>query len=282
MLFQGGKIMKVKRIIAFLIGTALLGTILYLYFGFNGSFLVKLYVNSCAQDYIEETYQNEQLNIDEVVYNFKDGLYYVKVSKPNSQDIHFSISYTWNGTRRYDEYENMVLSKWNTMTRLDMEYRDLVQEVLTKQDFPLPITDIAYGDLQEMEDAVKYVNNKNLYTPFGIDTKSLKIDGHYDIKELGKIAGVLTLYVEDEEVSIDKATQYLILLKDYMDKNNIPFYAVDFVLQKPNRNEESINLIKFLYKDIQGEDLKKKVEENYQKTQQYYHEWDQEKDAGRV
>ena len=43
-----------------------LGTILYLYFGFNGSFLVKSYVNSCAQDYIEETYQNEQLNIDEM------------------------------------------------------------------------------------------------------------------------------------------------------------------------------------------------------------------------
>ena len=99
--------------------------------------------------------------------------------------------------------------------------------------------------------------------------------------DLGKSYGHIILYVEDEDVSMNRASEILIDVKNILDNKNIEFYAIDFTLEKPLKegisinNEKSISVQQFLYEDIYEKELIERMEKAAYNLQQYYKEQDE-------
>lgn len=279
--FQGGIIMKIKRWIAFGIGTLLIIMLLWIYGSFNGLITSKLWVKHCANGYIQEHYKEYDFQLNEVNYNFKDGLYNAKIVSPTSEDSTFSLAYDWTGKLIWNSYEENVIEKWNTMQRIDMQYRKYSDQVIVSKDFPFSDSEICFGSIQWKDEIETMRDGTLLYEPFGLDKTQIKLDQQFDSNELGREAGYLVIYVQDDEVSIKKAASLLLELKTYMDQRKVLFHAVDFHLQKTSsghqESSERIDLIKFMYKDIKAEEIDKKIEKCLTITKQYYEEKDHEK-----
>ena len=116
---------------------------------------------------------------------------------------------------------------------------------------------------------------------YGINLGELELDKNYDINEMGKEYGHIVFYAQDEEISIKRASEILLDIKNILDKNNISFYAIDFTLEKHgegnekvNTNDKSISIEEFLYEDIYEEGLENRMEESSDKLQEHYKEQD--------
>ena len=98
---------------------------------------------------------------------------------------------------------------------------------------------------------------------------------------MAKTAGHIIFYAQDDEISFKKASEILLILKEFLDKADVPFYAVDFVLEKPRNEDETpnqdgtrINTANFLYRDIYEEGLDKRLEQEHNALMDYYKEQD--------
>lgn len=100
---------------------------------------------------------------------------------------------------------------------------------------------------------------------YALYTEDLVLDQIYDIREFGKAAGHLVLYVYDEDVSIEKATEILLEVKHLMDAGGVSFHAIDLVLEYPKpeddspRKEGRVETMEFLYDDIYEEGLVERI-----------------------
>ena len=108
----------------------------------------------------------------------------------------------------------------------------------------------------------------------------VELDKKYDIRELAKKAGYLIIYVEDDTVTVERAAEVLLELKEVFDRRNVPFYAIDFVLEYPRKEEGGttkegrINVEGFLYSDIYEEGLVERVRIADEELNAYYEEQD--------
>ncbi|SCG99321.1 YfjL-like protein [Romboutsia sp. 1001713B170207_170306_H8] len=251
-------------------GLAFLLIIVILYFanGLLGNPISKTVANNVSKEYIAKNYQNMKLNLSNASYSFKTGDYYVQVKSPISKDTHFSLTISPLGKIIGDTYESDVLGKFNTLTRIDKIYNDKVNNVIESKEFTYK-SDIYFGELSEDM----------------LDRNKLELDKDYNLYELGKKAGHIVLYIQDEDVSFKKASEILLDIKSMLDKQSVSFYSIDFTLQKP-RNENGelssddsyISVEKFLYKDIYEEDLENRVLKSYEDLQKYYKEQDLKKE----
>ena len=160
-----------------------------------------------------------------------------------------------------------------------MEYRALVDEVVEAPDYPFS-TFIAYGDLKvgfqhpDVEVGVPY------WPENYVILDKVELDKKYDIRELAKTAGYLVIYVEDELVTMERAAEVLLQLKELFDQRNVPFYAIDFVLEYPRKEEGGnikegrVNVEGFLYSDIYEEGLVERIRSADEKLNAYYEEQD--------
>lgn len=128
----------------------LIGGILWFANAFVGNPVSKILANRNAEKYIEETYQDMELEINKATYNFKDCKYNVHVKSSTSIDTHFSLGISSTGNIIWDSYENYVLNKFNTWQRLDSQYRKMVDNIFESEDFPYE-SDIGYGSLKLKE-----------------------------------------------------------------------------------------------------------------------------------
>ena len=101
---------------------------------------------------------------------------------------------------------------------------------------------------------------------------------------MGKKYGHIVFYADDEDVSIKRASEILLDIKNILDERDVSFYAIDFTLEKPrkedeeNQNEKTINIQEFLYSDIYENGLENRIKENSQKLEKYYEEQDKIKE----
>lgn len=234
--------------------------------GFAGNPVSKMLVNQAAQKYVTQHYADLDLTMNKAVYNFKDGKYHVNVKSKTSVDTHFSIAFSGTGKFIDDEYQDLVLSKWNTGQRLDDAYRKLADTVLESEDFPYD-SDIAFGEMMDK----------------GIETDDLVIDKDYDIKELGKTKGHIVLYVYSNTLDVPTLTQTLLDVKKLFDQKDVPFNTIDLTLRTPRSEEQkrndSIEILDFLYQDIYADGLQDRVQNNVDATKAYYQELDKQKNA---
>jgi len=232
-----------------------------------------------AEKHLEEMYEDTDFVIEKLGFNFKDTDYYAHIMSPSSEDSSFSLRIGMWGQLLLDTYESRVLAGENTRSRLYMEYRELVDTVLEAPDYPFT-TFIAYGDLQIGFAPVGVDMEEDRYPEHYLILDKVELDKKYDIAELAKQAGCLVIYVEDEEVTIERAAEVLLELKELFDRKNVPFVSVDFVLEYPrkpeggNTKEGCVNVEGFLYSDIYEEGLVERVRVADEALNAYYEEQD--------
>ena len=246
---------------------------------FYGNPVSKLLASRNAEKYITENYSDTDFEIGKTDYNFKTGNYYVRVVSPSSADSSFTLFAGSNGKIGYDSYENAVINKWNTATRINNDYREAVEKVISSEDFPY-FTDIGFGDIEfSSSDAPADAG----VSDYAIDTRELVLDKIYDINELGARAGHLTIYVYDEAVNCDRLAEILLDIKKIMDEEAVSFYVIDCVLESPRAedglplNDDRIEVMTFTYDDIYEEGLAERVRESDERAKAYYAALDAEK-----
>lgn len=271
---------KGTKIIAGIGAFILIGVILFFTSAFVGNPISKFLANRSAKIYIEETYPDMELESEKAIYSFKNGEYYVYVKSAISRDTHFALGITSTGEIRRDTYKDDVLSKFNTWGRVNSEYIDMINTILKSDGFPYE-SHIDYGNIKLKE--------KDMYRDFGlvygVSLEELELDKIYDIKELGKTSGNIVLYIEDEEVNVERASEILIHIKDIFDEKDIPFYAIDFSLEEPKKVDDKkfedrrrFNVGEFLYSDIYEEGLVERLEKSAKDLQEYYEKEDSKKE----
>lgn len=262
---------KVLRIIAAVIGLGIIGGILWFANAMMGNPISKAIVKHRSRQYIEAVYSDLEPEIEDPFYSFKTGDYLVRVKSPVSVDTHFHMYFTLLGKMRYDSYEEDVPGGWNTCQRLEDAYRELTDTITESEDFPYG-DNIAYGRL-------------NFYhgegdAEWGLLREDFELDGEYDIRELGRQAGELTIYAYDDTVTVERAAEILLEIRQIFDEEDIGFYAIDFVLQLPKPEEgpypeePRINVNDFLYADIYEEGLAGRVQAAHDALEAYYAEQD--------
>ncbi|MBQ8633462.1 MAG: hypothetical protein IJ420_07630 [Lachnospiraceae bacterium] len=232
-----------------------------------------------AEKHLEEVYGGTDFEIEKIGFNFKDTDYYAHIKSPSSEDSSFSLRIDMFGNLMLDTYESRVLTGNNTQNRLYMEYRALADTVLEAPDYPFT-SFIAYGDLHVGFWPADVELPADYYPEHYYIIEELVLDKKYDIRELAKKAGCLVVYVEDDVVTVERAAEVLLELKEVFDRKNVPFYSIDFVLEYPRKpeggttKEGRVNVEGFLYSDIYEEGLVERVRMADEKLNAYYEEQD--------
>lgn len=239
---------KILKITTFLTATTLtLGT-LWFANGLLGNPISKHLAKTSAEKYMIETYGDTDFILDEVKHDFKTGRYYAKISSPSSIDSYFSFDINLFGEVQRDYYESNVLDGYNTFIRCKEGYHELVNEVFLTTDFPYE-SDLKYGSFENTE----YLMN------------SLELDQEFDYVELGKTYGEITFYTKSEDVTLEKASEILLGIREIFDEKEVYFYQINFILENLLPDEDksfersSIYIYNFLYDDIYKEGMLERV-----------------------
>ena len=269
---------KITSIICWTVCIVFACTAVWFLCAFFGNPVSSALAKSTAQNFLKENYPNADFEISKVSYDMKSGGYHVNVASHTSVDSHFIIY--CDGLGRYnDDTSHCMNDGSNTYSRLHKQYWDLVREKLPYEHFDI---DIGHGDLRvagvfeiysyvdKNGERIHYTLNKD----YGLDMSALVSDREYDIIALGREHGSLCVDIIDEEVTVDRAAEILLELKNLLDEQGLPFHAIDFTLCAP-RNENgqkvgpSIRLVEFLYSDIYAEDLVERVQANWDISQEH-------------
>ena len=248
---------KTIRMIGILIIAVLLIFCGWIANGLFGNPVSALLASRGLHQYIERTYAHLCLDIDRFGYNFKTGGYFAYLVDDNSPDTAFYIDMDMLGHVQHDTYDTWVTEKRNTEQRVQEQYRTLVNSVLDSSDFSYQ-SDIKGGMLDFEQD--REVGDPKDYG-YAISKDVLVLDKVYykdEILELGRQAGILTIYVMDDSVTAERAAQIMLHIKALFDEAEIPFYRMDFVLRYPRPEEES----HWPEEDIRAEILYKDLYEN--------------------
>jgi len=273
---------KWLKIAAFLAALLIIVGICWFANALVGNPVSKWLATRTTEQHLEEVYADTDFIIERVGFNFKNTDYYAHIMSPSSEDSSFSLRIDMWGNLLMDTYEDRVLSGRNTEDRLFREYRALTDTVFESPYYPFS-TFICYGKLGVSFTASAIELGKELPDAGYVVLDEVVLDKKYDIRELGALAGYLVVYVEDEEVTIERAAEVLLELKQLFDTENVPFYAIDFVLEYPrvpeggNSKEGRVNVEGFLYADIYEEGLVERVREADAELNAYYEEQDAKK-----
>lgn len=266
---------KAVKILAFTVGFILIAVFIFFANAFMGNPVSKLLATQTAKKHISTVYAGTDYYIERVRYNFKFSSYYALIKSPSSIDTEFSLSISMLGELKYDGFE-AVQRKTTTAHRLESEYRELADTVFNSQDFSYN-DHISFGTLEIYEKSL--IDNPDVddVPSYAIVQDDLVLDKIYDIKELGRQAGHLTIYVESNDVSIENAASIMLGIKSIFDEKAIPFKAMDFVLQYPKptegkRPEYQINVADFMYDEIYEDGMSERVEKADKALNAYYSE----------
>ena len=269
---------KVLKIAAFVFAIALIVGVCIFANALVGNPISKALATNTAEKHLEENYADRDFEIERVTFSFKDGYYHAFVYSPSSIDSEFNILVDMWGKLRYDTYEDRVLSGGNTADRISRDYRATVDKVLDSQAFPYN-EHIGYGDF----DFYPREHLKEHTLPeYALITEDLTLDAFYDVNELGAKHGILTIYIEDNTVTVERLSKILLDIKTIFDNAGVKFYMIDCVLEYPKpedgkRREERVEVMNFLYTDIYEEDMVERVKASDEAARAYYAEQDAEK-----
>ena len=274
---------KILKVLALILAIVLIIGIGLFANALVGNPVSKFLATKGAEEHLAKNYGDKDFVVEEVTYDFKTGGYYARVTSPTSIDSHFSLSFDWLGKLIIDSYEE-VTSGWNTAYRIGEEYRKEVDKVFENNEFPF-FMHISHGDI---EFTSKEYGEDSSRPDYAIYKETLEIDGIYDIDELGKKAGKLTVYIYDNDVTEENLAEILLNIKSVFDKSGVTFYAIDCVLEKSKpeasadgsvpKDPPRIEVLNFLYSDIYENDLMERVKDSNKKAIEYYEEQDKIKE----
>ncbi len=266
---------KLLKIAALLLALALIAGVCMFANSLVGNPISKMLATKTAERYLEENHPGKDYQLDGVTFSFKLTCYYAYFSSPGSPDSSFSLMLGMDGKIIHDYYENNVLTGWNTARRLSDEYRAAVGKVLDNPAFPYHI-DIGYGDLEFI--SAEYQGAPEV-PDYALVTNDLKLDGIYDINELGAKAGKLTVYIWDDTVTVERLARIMLDMKRMLEDAGVRFYMMDCVLQYPKPEEgewkqDRVEVMDFLCADIYEEGMIERVLAANEAAREYYDEKD--------
>lgn len=268
---------KVLKIIALIVAIALIIGVASMANALNGNPISKMLARRAANGYLEENYPNTDYYIEDLGFSFKFTGYYAHVRSVSSMDTQFSLEIDMYGHVFWDTYES-VTGGFVTARRIDQEYRTLCKQVFESAAFPY-MSDIASGSLeiypQQDVDDPAIIEIPDYY----IVQEDLSLDHIYDPRELGAQAGRLVVYVDSDTITYEEAARILLDIRALFDNANIPFRAIDFVLEAPlpeegPRTEDDIRIEDFRYEDIVEEGLADRIAEAHAELMAHYAELD--------
>ena len=268
---------KVLKIIALIIAIALIVGICWVANGLNGNPISKMLAKKAANEYLEENFSDTDYYIEELGFSFKFSNYYAHVRSVTSIDTQFTLHIDMLGNVYFDTYES-VTGGFVTARRVEQEYRELTNQIFENPSFPYP-SDIGYGTLEIYPQEALDDPDVNDIPDYALVQQDLILDQIYDIRELGRQAGHLIIYVESETISFELAAQIMLDIRAEFEKANIPFRAMDFVMQLPlpeegPRPDEEVRVKDFRYEDIYQENLIDRIKAAHEELETYYAEQD--------
>ena len=268
---------KVLKIIALIIAIALIVGICWVANGLNGNPISKMLAKKAANEYLEENFSDTDYYIEELGFSFKFSNYYAHVHSVTSMDTQFTLHIDMLGNVYFDTYDS-VTGGFVTARRVEQEYRELTNQIFENPSFPYP-SDIGYGTLEIYPQEALDDPDVNDIPDYALVQQDLILDQIYDIRELGRQAGHLIIYVESETISFELAAQIMLDIRAEFEKANIPFRAMDFVMQLPlpeegPRPDEEVRVKDFRYEDIYQENLIDRIKAAHEELETYYAEQD--------
>lgn len=268
---------KVLKIIALVIAIALIVGVCWFANALNGNPLSKMLAEKAVVAYLAENYAHTDYYVEKLAYSFKFGNYYAHIRSEASMDTQFTLYIDMIGNVYFDTFDD-VLRGAITARRLEQEYRDLTDQIFENPAFPYP-SDIGYGTLEIYPREALDDPNVNDIPDYALVQQDLVLDQIYDIRELGRQAGHLIIYVERDTISFELASQIMLGIRTEFDKANIPFRTMDFVLQLPlpeegPRSDEEVRVEDFRYEDIYQENLIDRIKAAHEELEAYYAEQD--------
>lgn len=264
---------KSVKIVLILLLLLLLGIVGFFAVAFFGNPVSYLLASNGAELFLKYQCSDTDYTILKSGYNFKDGNYYARMTSPSNIDGDFTMYMNGWGQYKYDTYDS-VTDGWNTYHRLESDYRELVKTVLEREDFPIE-SDIDFGTLPMYAEWSGFEWDPPL--DYGIVVEELIVNGEYDIRVLGAENGCIVYYAYDETITAERAGELMLLLKEELDKANVPFHAMDFVLELPRREDGTrnndageIRVENFKYADIYPEGMTERVQAAHDELEAIY------------
>ena len=268
---------KVLKIIALVIAIALIVGVCWFANALNGNPLSKMLAEKAVVAYLAENYAHTDYYVEKLAYSFKFGNYYAHIRSEASMDTQFILYIDMIGNVYFDTFDD-VLRGAITARRLEQEYRDLTDQIFDNHSFPYP-SDIGYGTLEIYPQEALDDPQVNDIPDYALVQQDLVLDQIYDIRELGRQAGHLIIYVENDTISFELAAKILLNILEEFDNANIPFRAIDFSLQPPLPDEGprtgfEIHFKNFPYEDIYEEGLEDRIKTAHDALEAHYAEQD--------
>lgn len=229
-----------------------------------------------VREYLSREYPGNDFEIGREGYNFKDGNYYAHVASRSSVDTHFTVYLDGFGRVSRDSYDS-VLDGWNTRSRMNNGYDDLVDLVFLDRGVPYLEEGFFGGSLLMRSESGRDGAPEGEY---GLEDWEIVVDKEYDLRTLGRRAGHLYFYVRQEDVSVKAAAEILLDIRARMDQGGVGFYGIDLVLTKPRREDGTaaddvrVNISHFRYEDIVPEGLEERVQRAHEALEEYYTQQD--------
>ena len=271
---------KILRRMAWILASALVLGALWLGNAFFGNPVSRMLAGNTARKHLAEVYAGTDFYIERIVYSFKDANYHAFIRSPSSVDTKFTLYITMLGRLRLDTYDD-VLSGFNTVLRLEHAYRALADTVLEDPSFPYDCH-IAFGTLEIYPQEL--IDNPDIedIPSYALAQDELILDGDYNIRELGRQAGHLIIYAQQDTVDAQRAGEIMLDIRALFDEAEIPFAAMSFTLWHPKgedgkRPEGEISVAHFPYGGIEPEGMRARVEEADRALEAYYAEMDARK-----
>lgn len=281
--FKKGMFKKVKalKIPAAVVATGLIAWVCLFSNGLVGNPVSKILAERTAEEYIRTQFPDTDYELEELGFSFKSGDYYAHIKSPSSEDSSFTLSIRQNGKLRYSDYDSRVTERRNTADRIMMDYRKAVERIVDGTAFPYDCR-IGFGELQFRSLADIENPDYSDCPDYVLITDTLTLDGYYNLAKLGAQAGKLTIYVEDNEVTVERLSEVLLGIRQTFDDAGVSFHVIDCVLDyAPDENgdypEGRVEVMDMLYSDIHEEGLVERVRILNEKAIQYWAEEDEKK-----
>ena len=260
---------KVLKIIAFVIAIALILGICWVANGLNGNPISKMLAKKAANEYLAEHFPGTDYYIQELGFSFKFSNYYAHVRSETSMDTQFTLDIDMLGNVYFDTYES-VTGGFVTARRVEQEYRELTDQIFEDPSF-IYKSEIQYGTLEIYPQEAFDDPHVTDIPEYALVQDELILDKIYDVRELGRQAGHLIVYIDNQELSFENAANILLDIREIFDSANIPFYAIDLTLRT---NGERINFDHFPYEDIYEDGLIERIKAAHEELEAYYAEQD--------
>ena len=272
---------KAVKTILILILCTFMATLVWIANGFLGNPVSAILARSALKQYMEQTYSHLDLQTERFGFDFKSGGYFAYIVSESSRDTAFYIDMDMLGHVTYDSFDTWVTTKMNTERRVEEQYRQLAKSVLESSGFPY-LSDIKGGTLEFAQDWEWGDKRDHSYA---IPRDELVMDKEYslgEIRDLGARAGILTIYVQEDTVTAERAAEIMLHIKELFDAQDVPFYRMDFVLQYPKPEDDSPwpegdVRAELVYDDIYEEGLTERIQNSHEAIYERFAEMDKEK-----